>query len=57
MREAKFGGTLAAWSGLVIAEASLLSGRPLSEIRIAACLASATYAVAKNDGGVEGPRV
>ena len=47
MREAKFGGTLAAWSGLVIAEASLLSGRPLSEIRIAACLASATYAVAR----------
>ena len=47
IREAIFGGTLAAWSGLVVAEASLLSGRPLSEIRIAACLASATYAVAR----------
>ena len=47
MRDARFGGTLAAWSGLVVAEASLLSGRPLSEISIAACLASATYAVAR----------
>ena len=40
-------GTEAAWSGLVIAEAMLLSGKPLSKIRLSACLASATYAIAR----------
>ena len=47
VRDAEFGNTLASWSGLAIAETSLLAGRPLSEIRIAACLASATFAVAR----------
>ncbi len=47
VREPEFGSTLAAWSGLAIAEISLLSRKPLSEIRIAACLASATFAVAR----------
>lgn len=43
----KFDSTLAAWSGLVVAEALLLSARPLSSVRISACLASATYAVGR----------
>ena len=39
--------TIAAWSGLIVAETVLLSGRPLRNIRISACLASATYAVGR----------
>ena len=43
-----FGGTKAAWSGLVVAETMLLSGRNLANIRISACLASATYAIGRS---------
>ena len=46
-REPHFHGTEAAWSGLVVAEAMLLVGRPLATVRISACLASATYAIAR----------
>ena len=46
-REPSFRGTEAAWSGLVVAEAMLLAGRPLANIRISACLASATYAIGR----------
>ena len=47
MREPKFRGTAAAWCGLAVAETLLITGRPLANIRISACLASATYAVAR----------
>ena len=47
MRVPGLGGTEAAWCGLVVAETLLLSGRPLPSIRISACLASATYAIAR----------
>ena len=43
----KLNGTEAAWSGLVVAETMLLTGRALASIRISACLASATYAIAR----------
>ena len=42
-----FRGTEASWSGLVVAETMLLAERPLANIRISACLASATYAIAR----------
>ena len=47
IREPHFRGTAAAWCGLVVAETLLLTGRSLASIRISACLASATYAVAR----------
>ena len=47
IHEPKFGDTVAAWSGLAVAETLLLSGRPLVSIRISACLASATYAIGR----------
>ena len=43
----KFGCTEAAWSGLVVAETLLLTGKALANIRISACLASATYAIGR----------
>ena len=46
-REPNLAGTDAAWSGLVVAEAMLLAGMPPANIRIGACLASATYSVAR----------
>ena len=46
-REPRFASAVAAWSGLIVAETLLLSGRPLKSIRISACLASATYAVCR----------
>ena len=46
-RKPKFTNTVAAWSGLIVAETLLLSGRPLKSVRISACLASATYAVGR----------
>ena len=45
--EPNLGGTEAAWAGLVVAEVALLSGRPLAKLRISACLASATFAIAR----------
>ena len=47
IHEPKFASTVAAWSGLIVAETLLLSGRPLKSVRISACLASATYAVSR----------
>ena len=44
---ARLAGTVAAWSGLVVAETLLLSGRPIGGIRISGCFASATYAVGR----------
>ena len=49
-RKPKFANTIAAWSGLTVAETLLLSGRPLKSVRISACLASATYAVGRTLG-------
>ena len=57
IREPQFRGTEAAWCGLVVAEALLLSGRPLASIRISACLASATYAVARTKALWENPTI
>lgn len=37
----------AAWIGLVVAEAKLLSGRPIANIRIPACFATQTFAIAR----------
>jgi len=39
-----------AWTGLVVAEALLLADRPLSRMKIAACLATQTFAVARTSG-------
>ena len=47
VHEPAFAGTVAAWSGLVVAETLLLSGGPLASIRISGCLASATYAIGR----------
>ena len=45
--EPRLGGTDAAWSGLAIAEAMLLTGMPTAKVRVSACLASATYAIGR----------
>ena len=47
VHEPQFASTVAAWSGLIVAETRLLSDRPLRNVRISACLASATYAVGR----------
>ena len=47
VHEPKFTSAVAAWSGLIVAETLLLSDRPLKNVRISACLASATYAVGR----------
>jgi hypothetical protein len=47
MREADLGGLEASWAGLVIAEAMVLSDRPVSQLKLAACLATQTYAIAR----------
>jgi hypothetical protein len=47
VRDADLRGYQAAWIGLVIAEALLLSERPLSTIRIATCFATQSFAVAR----------
>lgn len=46
-REANVGGFDAAWTGLVVAEALLLSQLPISKLKIAACLATQTFAIAR----------
>lgn len=43
----RLAGTEAAWSGLVIAETLLVTGVRLSKVRLASCLASATYAIGR----------
>ena len=46
-RDANLGGYQAAWTGLTVAEALLLSERPIGQLRIAACFATQTFAVAR----------
>ena len=46
-QDPEFGGLEAAWAGLVIAEAHLLTKRPTNDIRISACLATNSFAVAR----------
>jgi hypothetical protein len=43
----ELGGFQAAWAGLVVAEALLLSEKPLASLRIPACLATQTFAIAR----------
>jgi hypothetical protein len=45
--EVDLSGFEASWVGLIIAEASLLAAKPVSELKIAACMATQTYAVAR----------
>jgi hypothetical protein len=49
-RAAELNGYEAAWTGLVVAEASLVAQRPVSKLKLAACLATQTYAVARTNG-------
>jgi hypothetical protein len=46
-RAADLNGFEAAWTGLVVAEALILAERPLSQIRIAACFSTHSYAIAR----------
>jgi hypothetical protein len=48
VRDANLGGYQAAWAGLVIAEALLLAERSIAKLRIASCLATQTYAIARS---------
>lgn len=41
------GGLEAAWIGMIVAEAVLLAAKPLSSIRISACLATQSFAIAR----------
>jgi hypothetical protein len=45
--EPDLGGFEAAWTGLIVAEAQLLSQKPLNELRISACLSTQSYAIAR----------
>jgi len=45
--EADLGGFEAAWAGLVVAEASILSKRPGQRIKQSACIATQTFAIAR----------
>lgn len=46
-RPADLGGLEAAWVGMIVAEAILLAEKPLSSIRISACLATQSFAMAR----------
>lgn len=46
----KYRDTEAAWSGLVVAETLLLSRTRIADVRISACIASASYAIARAIG-------
>ncbi len=48
IRSADLGNFSAAWVGLVIAEALSLADRPLSQLRIASCFSTYSYAVARS---------
>lgn len=41
------GGVTAAWSGLAVAEALLLSEKPITNLRISACIATQSFALAR----------
>lgn len=47
VRSAHLNGFEASWSGLCIAEASLLADRSIDKIRVAACFATVSFAVAR----------
>jgi len=47
-RPAQLEGFEASWTGLCVAEALMLSDRPLSQMRIAACLATPSFAIARS---------
>ena len=47
VRVPELGGLQAAWSGLIVAEAVLLAERPVASVRISACLATQSFAVAR----------
>lgn len=47
VRRADLNGLEAAWAGLAIAEAAILSERPISQVKVAACLATQSYAVGR----------
>jgi|GEM_PF-1672493 len=47
IRKPDLGGMQAAWTGLAVAESVLLAQKPLSSIRISACLATQSYAIAR----------
>jgi hypothetical protein len=49
-RTPDLGGMEAAWTGLIVAETLLLAARPLSSLRIAACLATQSFAIARTSG-------
>lgn len=46
-RSAELNGFEAAWTGLVVAEALMLAERPISQIKIAACFSTHSYAIAR----------
>ncbi len=50
VRNPDFNGLEAAWTGLIIAEAVLLADMPLSRIRISACFATHSFAIARAQG-------
>jgi hypothetical protein len=50
VRNPELGGLEAAWTGLIVAEAILLAEIPLSRIRISACLATYSFAIARGHG-------
>jgi hypothetical protein len=45
--DAQLGGFEAAWTGLIVAEAHLISQRPLDELRVPACLGTQTFGIAR----------
>ncbi len=45
--EPRYRDTEGAWSGVVVAEAMLLAQKPVVDLRFSACLATATYAIAR----------
>ena len=47
-REANLGEYEAAWAGLAIAEAAALAGRPVGQLKLAACLSTQTFALARS---------
>ena len=46
-KDAEFEGFEASWSGLAIAEAQLLTGRPLFNLGLSACLAAQSFAIGR----------
>ena len=46
-RKPNLGGLEAAWTGLIVAEAKLLASLPIAKLRIAVCLATQSFSVAR----------